>query len=397
MAIPQTSCIKYTQNIMAIKRWIVGLVIGFAACMPAGVFAEETGTVYSEDRSFYFGRVTIIFSEAERSEFGMEEMIQRINVHMTTGPDDGTDQLIEYVTTTSQFEHQKLEVGDTVIMTRDTVTGSNAYLVIDTFRIPGVLTVFGVFVVLAMIFAGIRGVTSLFGLAASLAVLAFGVVPAIMNGGNPFVVCIVGAAVIAIVSILLAHGFNRRSATALVATLLTLVGGVVFSLIAVVLAKLSGSGTEEAMYLQIGALPSLDLRGLLLGGMIIGMLGVLDDVTTAQVAAVEQIGIADRTLSAKELYQRGLRVGREHIAALVNTLALAYAGASFPLFLLFSIQGGPPLWVVLNAEYVMEEVVRALVGGASLIIAVPISTALAAYYVANCPADISTKPVGHHH
>ena len=327
----------------------------------------------------------------------MEEMIQRVNVHMTTGPDDGTDQLIEYATTTSQFEHQKLEVGDTVIVARDTVTGSHAYVVIDTFRIPGVLMVFGVFVLLAMIFAGIRGVTSLFGLAASLAVLAFGVVPAIMGGGNPLVVCVVGAGIIAVVSILLAHGFNRRSVTALVATLLTLVGGVVFSRIAVALAKLSGSGTEEAIYLQIGALPSLDLRGLLLGGMIIGTLGVLDDVTTAQVAAVEQIGIADRTLSAKELYQRGLRVGREHIAALVNTLALAYAGASFPLFLLFSIQGGPPLWVVLNAEYVMEEVVRALVGGASLIIAVPISTALAAYYVTNSPSDTSTKPVGHHH
>lgn len=365
---------------MAIKRWIAALVIGFVACVPTGVFAEETGTVPSEDRSFYFGRVTIIFSETAREEFGMSEMIQRVNVHMTTGPDDGTDQLIEYATTESQFEHQKLEIGDTVIVTRDTVTGSGAYVVIDTFRIPGVLIVFAVFVVLAIIFAGIRGVTSLFGLAASLAVLAFGVVPAIMSGYSPLVVCLIGAGVIAVVSILLAHGFNRRSCIALAATLLTLIGGVLFSLIAVALAKLSGSGTEEAIYLQIGSLPSLDLRGLLLGGMIIGTLGVLDDVTTAQVAAVEEIGIADNTLSAKELYHRGLRVGKEHIAALVNTLALAYAGASFPLFLLFSIEGGPPLWVVLNAEYVMEEVIRALVGGASLVIAVPISTALAAYF-----------------
>lgn len=365
---------------MVIKRWIAALVLGFVACMPTGVFAEETGTVYAEDRSFYFGRVTIIFSEEVREEFGMEEMVQRVNVQMTTGPDRGTDQLIEYATTVSQFEHQSLEVGDTVIVTRDTVTGSGAYIVIDTFRIPGVLIMFAAFVVLAIIFAGIRGVTSLFGLAASLAVLAFGVVPAIMNGHSPLVVCLIGAGVIAVTSILLAHGFNRRSVIALVATLLTLVGGVAFSLIAVVLAKLSGSGTEEAIYLQIGSLPSLDLRGLLLGGMIIGTLGVLDDVTTAQVAAVEEIGIADKTLSAKELYQRGLRVGKEHIAALVNTLVLAYAGASFPLFLLFSIEGGPPLWVVLNAEYVMEEVVRALVGGASLVIAVPISTALAAYY-----------------
>ncbi len=173
---------------------------------------------------------------------------------------------------------------------------------------------------------------------------------------------------------------NKRSGIALGSTLITLVGAVIFSVVAVMLAKLSGSGTEEAIYLQIGSLPSLNLQGLLLGGMIIGTLGVLDDVTTAQVAAVEEIGIADVSLTRKELYKRGLRVGREHIASLVNTLALAYAGASFPLFLLFALEGGPPLWVVLNAEYVMEEVVRAIVGGASLVIAVPISTFAAAWY-----------------
>ncbi len=360
---------------MAINRWIAGLVIGCALIVPFASVRAEAAT----SDAFYFGRVTIIFSETQNQEFGMNEMIQRVNVRMTTGPENGTDQLIEYTTTASAFERQKLSEGDTVIVAPDSVTGSG-YVILDKFRIPGVLIAFIVFLVLAIIFAGIRGVTSMFGLAASLAVLTFGVVPAIMAGNNPLLVCLVGAGVIAVVSILLAHGFNRRSSVALAATLLTLVGGVLFSLIAVALAKLSGSGTEEAIYLQIGSLPSLDLRGLLLGGMIIGTLGVLDDVTTAQVAAVEEIGIADKTLSAKELYQRGLRVGKEHIAALVNTLALAYAGASFPLFLLFSLEGGPPLWVVLNSEYVMEEVVRALVGGASLVIAVPISTALAAYY-----------------
>ncbi len=153
-----------------------------------------------------------------------------------------------------------------------------------------------------------------------------------------------------------------------------------FSIFAVWLAKLSGSGTEEAVYLQLGSLPSLSLRGLLLGGMIIGTLGVLDDVTTTQVSTVEEISIADSSLTRKELYRRGLRVGKEHIASLVNTLALAYAGASFPLFLLFAIQGGPPLWIILNAEYVMEEVVRAVVCGAALVIAVPISTVAAAWF-----------------
>ncbi len=269
-------------------------------------------------------------------------------------------------------------MGDKVVVAKSTIGEGDAYIITDKFRIPGVLIVLGIFLFLALIFGGIRGITSLFGLAASLAILAFGMVPAILHGYDPLVVSIVGSCAIAVISILLAHGVNRRSGMALAATILTLIGAVLFALIAVMLSRLSGSGTEEAIYLQLGSLPSLNLQGLLLGGIIIGTLGVLDDVTTTQVASVEEIHKADGTLSARELYKRGINVGREHIAALVNTLALAYAGAAFPLFLLFAIDSGPPLWVLLNAEYVMEEVVRAIVGGASLVIAVPISTLFAA-------------------
>ena len=367
---------------MAIKRLLIGVMLCVVAMVPTGVFAEDISrdAVYAEERAFYFGRVTTIFQETLHAQYGMEEMIQEVSVRVMTGPDDNTDQRITYVTAASLFAHHRLDVGDTVILTKDPGTGSNEYIVLDIFRIPGVVMVFAIFLLLAIIFAGIRGVTSMFGLAASLAILTFGIVPGIMAGYDPLLVCLIGSGAIAVVSILLAHGVNARSIVALVATLITLVLCVLFSLLAVMLAKLAGSGTEEALYLQIGSLPSLNLQGLLLGGMIIGTLGVLDDVTTAQVAAVEELRLANTSFSARELYQRGLRVGREHIAALVNTLALAYAGASFPLFLLFSIQGGPPLWVVLNSEHVMEEVIRAIVGGASLVIAVPIATGLAAYY-----------------
>jgi uncharacterized membrane protein len=119
--------------------------------------------------------------------------------------------------------------------------------------------------------------------------------------------------------------------------------------------------------------------------VIIGALGVLDDVTTAQVAAIEEISLANPALGVSDLYTRGLSVGREHIAALVNTLALAYAGASFPLFLLFVLPDRPPLWVILNNENILEEVLRALVGGASLMLAVPIATILAASVFGTMP------------
>ncbi len=371
---------------MDIKRIIGALGLGFALSIsPMVVRAEEApanDSVFVEERSFYLGRVTIIYSEGEEDGFGLDQKYQRVNVRMIGGPDKGSDQMIQHTLNSASFDQRKLKIGDTVVVTKNTINDRNAYVVIDKFRIPGVLIGLSVFFLLALIFGGIRGITSMFGLAASLLILVFGVVPAIMYGYDPLVVCMVGAIIIAVVSILLAHGFNKRSYIALGATILTLFGAIAFSFIAVMLAKLSGSGSEEAIYLQIGTLPSLNLQGLLLGGMIIGILGVLDDVTTTQAASIEEISLADPSLNAKELYQRGIRVGREHIAALVNTLALAYAGASFPLFLLFAVQGGPPLWVVLNAEYIMEEVVRAIVGGASLVIAVPISTVLASWYFA---------------
>lgn len=378
---------------MDIKRLIGALALGvmlFAS--PIIAKAEDVvpassdeatagGSAFVEERPFYLGRVTIIFSEGESDDLGPDQKYQRVSVQLLGGPDKGSDQMIEYIVNTSSFDVQKISLGDTVIVVKTaTANDQTEYVIMDKFRIPGVALSLAAFLLLAIIIGGIRGFTSMLGLGTSLAILVFGVVPAIMNGHDPLMVCIIAAMVIAVVSILLAHGFNKRSYIALAATIVTLIGAIAFSFAGVWLATLSGSGSEAALYLQIGSLPSLNLQGLLLGAMIIGILGVLDDVTTAQVAAVEEIGIADPTLNAKELYQRGLRVGREHIASLVNTLALAYAGASFPLFLIFAVQGGPPLWVVLNAEYVMEEVVRTIVGGASLIIAVPISTAFAAWY-----------------
>src|SRR5690606_22392691 len=137
-------------------------------------------------------------------------------------------------------------------------------------------------------------------------------------------------------------------------------------------------GTEEAFYVQAaGGLGTINLKGLLLGGIIIGVLGVLDDITTAQAAVVEQLHVTDNTLAFRELLRRGLAVGHEHIISLVNTLALAYVGASLPLLLLFT-QGYTPLWVAINSERIIEEVVRTLIGSSALVLAVPITTILAA-------------------
>lgn len=269
-------------------------------------------------------------------------------------------------------------VGESVIISKQTYGDETSYVVTDALRLPDVGLVVIFFIAIACFFGRRHGAMSIVGLGISAAILVFGVAPAILAGYDALLVCGLGGAAILTISLLVSHGVNRRTLVALGATLATLVIAIVAAIAAVDLIGLSGAGTEEAIFLQVGAAAGLSLRGVLLGGMIIGVLGVLDDVTTAQAAAVEEIAKAHGSLSARELYKRGLSVGREHIASLVNTLALAYAGASFPLFILLTMHDGPPWWVVLNSEAIVEEIVRAMVGGAALILAVPIATVIAA-------------------
>ncbi len=168
---------------MGIKRWGQVLLLAIFFLMPMPARAES---------SYFTGRVTIIFSEGENSDPGFSEKYQRVNVRLNNGPAAGKDEMIEYSTTAGAFEQQKLAVGDTVIVAPDTIGGSG-YIILDKLRIPGVLIALAAFFLLAILFAGIRGVTSLFGLAASLGILAFGVVPAIMAGHDALVVSVIGA------------------------------------------------------------------------------------------------------------------------------------------------------------------------------------------------------------
>jgi uncharacterized membrane protein len=149
---------------------------------------------------------------------------------------------------------------------------------------------------------------------------------------------------------------------------------------------LSGGATEEAFYLQYNkTLENINLQGLFLGGVLIGTLGVLDDITTAQTAVVAELKRANNSLSWKELYIRSLSVGREHIASLVNTLAFAYIGASFPVFLSYIFASNLPWWVLLNSDQIVEEIIQTLVGSSALVVAVPVSSYLAARWFASHP------------
>ena len=230
------------------------------------------------------------------------------------------------------------------------------------------------------------GLQSVLGLFVSILILAAFVVPQIIHGKNPLLISFIGAFLIACTALYLAHGFSKKTSIALASTLLTLLVSAILAIIFVHTASLFGLGSEEAMYLQIGQTQNINLRGLLLGGIIIGALGVLDDITTAQTAAIAEIYRHNPRLKFRDLYRSGLTIGREHIASLVNSLALAYVGASMPLLLLFTVNRTSPLWVILNSEFIAEEIVRTLVGSATLLFAVPISTFFAAWLIPHLSA-----------
>jgi uncharacterized membrane protein len=335
-----------------------------------------------DNSSYARAKILTIIKEGATEDPGGSAKFQDVTLEIQSGPEHGKVVNTEYTTSAASFDRQKLHVGEQVVLAKTADVRGDTYYVLDSFRLPTVSVFLLLFFILAAVFGRGSGARAVLGLGVSLLVLLVFVAPRIFAGENPVLVCGLGAAMIAVTSILLSHGVKLRSFVALGSTLIALVAAFILSAVAVKLASLSGGGTEEAVFLQQSLMAGVDLQGLLLGAMVIGTLGVLDDVTTAQVAAVEEIHNANDKLTAKELYQRGISVGREHIASLVNTLALAYVGASFPIFLLFSMPDNPPLWVLLNSEQIMEEAVRALVGGGALILAVPISTILAAYIFA---------------
>jgi uncharacterized membrane protein len=219
-----------------------------------------------------------------------------------------------------------------------------------------------------------RGVAALAGLILSVAVLLQFILPAVIAGRDATLVALVGGSAIALASLYLAHGFKPLTHVATLGTFAALVLTTLLSLLVVAVAKFSGLAGEESFFLL--AIPDLDLSGLLLSGIVLGAIGALDDVTVTQASAVWEVHAANPSLSPASLYEAGIRVGRDHIVSTVNTLLLAYAGASLPLLILFTLSA-QPFGVIASSEVVAIEIVRTLVGSIGLVSAVPLTTWLA--------------------
>lgn len=300
-----------------------------------------------------------------------------IQVEMISGPDKG--KLFDIIDSGLSAKRNTERPGETLILGKNSDFEAAPYYIIDHYRLPSLILIISIFIAAVIIFAGLRGAGSLLGMGVSILILAAFIVPRILGGADPLLVSFIGSLAIILSSQYFAHGFNRRTTIAVGSTTAVLLLSIAVSAAFAAMAKLIGLVSAESFYLQL-AVGELNLRGLLLAGIIIGMLGVLDDITIGQAATVEEIHRADPRLGFRELCERGLKVGREHIASLVNTLFLAYVGSSLPLFLLFVANSAEqPLWLLLNNESIAEEIIRSVTGSLALIFAVPITTALSAY------------------
>ncbi|MDT7920965.1 MAG: YibE/F family protein [Meiothermus sp.] len=250
----------------------------------------------------------------------------------------------------------------------------------EPYRLQYLWMLLGLFVLATVALGRGKGLRGLLGTAASMGVLAYFVVPQIAAGNNPLLVTFVGAFGILALSIYFVHGINRKTSAALIGTTFAALSALVLSALLTEWMQFTGLISEEAFLARFQLGGNLDLVSLYLAGVVVGALGALNDVTVTQAAVVQALVQANPRYSVRELYTRGMSVGFDHIGSLVNTLILAYAAGSLPLLLLFS-QSDVPLALLLNNETFAAEIVTMLVGSLALVLAVPLTTLVAAWLV----------------
>ena len=307
---------------------------------------------------------------------GQEQLIQVVRVEITQGERKGHVIEIEHGDLLVMTESRQVAEGDRVMIEASQgPTGENFYIS-DFVRLPTLLLLALLFAATTIIIGRQVGLRSLLSMGYSFSIIALYILPRIGVGQDPVQVSIAGSFLAIAPSVYLTYGWSWKTHSAMLGLTISLLATGLLATLFVNWSHLTGLASEEAMLLLFSGRTTIDLRGLALGGIIIGTLGVLDDVTIAQASTTFELKRANPALGWRELFQHAMVVGRDHIAATVNTLMMAYVAAALPLFLLL-MNSGAPLIQTLNRELLAEEIIRTLVGSLGLILAVPITSMIA--------------------
>lgn len=372
--------------LIAVVPFVVATIVGLVVLWPGEPPGRIEGDFVNPER---VGATVTNVEEISCQQIpGQEEFrCAEVTARVDEGDDAGSEVSFE---TAETSQARQITEDDKIFVGRSfNDPNEERYFFLDYQRDIPLLALGILFAVVVIGLSGLRGIAALVGLALSLMVLLIFVLPAILEGKSPVAVAAVGAAAIMFAALYMAHGVNVRTTTAILGTLVSLLLTCFLAAFFLDLVSFTGFGSEEAVFLQVTA-GQVNLQGLIFAGVIIGTLGVLDDVTVTQASAVWEIHYANPRYSARQLYRSALRIGRDHIASTVNTLVLAYAGASLPLLILFSL-ADVPLTQTLTSEVVAQEIVRTLVGSIGLVASVPITTGLAALVVSRDEIKVSDR------
>jgi uncharacterized membrane protein len=354
-------------------KYFLGIFLALTFLSPTYAFADTQGQgdVETIDRA-----VVLNVSNEHASEVpgtNVHSQIQTLKIQVLEGPENG-------VVATFDNDFTQLKVGD-IFYARHTVSkmdGSDLWYVSDPYRLPVLGWLAVAFVGLLFLIGGAPGIRGLVSLIGSMLLIFYILLPGIYAGHSPILISLGVASLIIILGSYITHGFNRTTTVAMLGMIITvaITGAATYYVIDA--ANLSGFTSETNVYLNFNTDGTISMLGLLFGGILIGLLGVLYDIAIGQAVAVEELYRAGTHYTRQTVFKRGMRIGREHIGALVNTLAIAYVGTSLPLLLLFK-ESTTSLKYVINGEIFATEIVRILMGSIGLVLAVPVTTLLAAY------------------
>ena len=326
-----------------------------------------------DDGSSIEATITQIIEEKEIVVMNREQLYQKLELELST-PDhkkiiieNGNQPMASII---------KYAVNDRVLVNLITGPEGEEYVIIDFIRKDSLILLSIIFVIFLILVAKWKGVSSLLGMIFTFFIVFTFVLPRLLIGNNPILIAVGASLVIIPVSFYLAHGFNKKTTIAIISSIISLIITAALASIFTQIGHLTGLSSEEAGMLSIDQ-GNLNMKGILLAGIVIGALGVLDDITISQAAIVDELATTAKLTKAKDLYSRSMVIGKDHITSMVNTLVLAYAGASLPLLLIFT-NNPHPFSEIINYELIAEEIIRTLVGSIGLILAVPITTMIAA-------------------
>jgi len=342
------------------------------------VFAQTEVVNSSPKQETLEAIVTHVIEERQIEVMQKKQLYQKLELTVMSGSQENKKIIVENGNLPLANE-QKYRIDDKVMVSISRgMNGTVSYYISDYMRRDALIVLFFIFIFITILIAKWRGLMSLLGMGVSFLIIFSFILPQISAGANSVGIAILGSLIIIPVSFFLSHGINKKTLVAIGGTLIALIITGFLSTFFVETARLTGFASEEAGFLQVAKQGAINMRGLLLAGIIIGVLGVLDDITISQSSIVFQLKETNTRLSMDELYKRAMDVGQDHISSMVNTLILVYTGAALPLLLLF-INNPHPFSQIVNYEIIADEIIRTLVGSIGLVISVPITTFLATF------------------